>query len=975
MKKIGLSLLLVFGLLQGALHGQMMEEFEKMQWQQKDSVIAMLFSAGMNTISHLMIDQAYSKEKELTAPNPLAMAKFSNWQGLKTLANQEYTSAVGYFDESLQWYSQADDALAIDVRSATINLAEAQEVLGDSTSMSTFDMALQMMESSNLGEDREYLDLLQRAVGNRMAFDKFDQAEELAKDAVRIAKSVYTQRSDEYLSSFLTLGKVYENAGEYRKGSNLIMQAFELSKTFLPFDHPQRLAYYFEAIDLQRRLGRSRQIPRLYQEGYSLFTEHEELKETPAYASFLDQMGSYYLDQDSMTKAASYIEEANVLISLRAEKSSRQYIASQINMGNLLSKQDKPLEAETYFTDALQYVGVAFGPNSVIQGDLHAAVSDLYSKLGNERKALANQSVATEIYRQNYGEEDELYLEQLADLGLTYKVTNPDTAQQILEYTYNAYLGKFDLGHPYVFQSTSQLSNLYLEQGNIEKAVEYAQLSATSLGRQLKYTYPLLSEEERLSTFESYRPFLTGLVDLLTQTDDQRLSFEAHVIFSTLQQMRGAVHPSALARTMRNPDEDFLARFKTWRELTDQLYDLYSADRKQQSESPKSIDDLRGSIDSYAKALNATTAVTGVTKGVGTGGTYIEAFDREVLLDTPGLLVFLYGGQGNQSQAIVMDGEPDCVAFWNALQGQVQKGPLYFILHGEMMDCAMEAMQTSEGEIVDENYEVRYLREVTRASNLRLEIGSALLVGGFDYDDNVTPTTDLKIGLNAIVPDSLISRINFNTINGSATELSKVSNLLKKKKWNVDWMGQNGIPGNKETFFKYAADTPDVMHISTFRYFFDPTWKNRPRQDSLVAFSNTTSDPTLRATIVLDEANAIVRRPKLGTSLPGFLTAREISQLDLSSTRLLILSGLSEAIDGSVETDLGMLIDAFQNAGVKHVLYTRQGVAAENKNIFLKEFFKNVHKGSTVVESWKKTKAKLKKKYDPSVWAAFLLVG
>lgn len=976
MKKISLVIIMLTFALATKVQGQMMEDFEKMSWEQKDSTIAMLFSAGMSTISHLMIDQAYENSKGVDSLDALSKAKFSNWQGLKSLSTNDYAGAERYLKETIELYRQSDEASIGDVRAAYVNLADAQESQNDTASMASLDMALQIMESQNAGEDALYLSLLQRAVENRMTFERYDEAEELSKDAVRIAKSAFTQKSDEYLNAFMTLGKVYERSGEYRKGSNLIMQAFQLSKNFLPADHPRRLSYYYEAIELQQRLGRTRQVAGIYQEANQLYEENESLKDDPTYAAFLDDMGSFYLDQDSIQKAAKYIEEANVLISLRAEKSSRSYIASQINMGNLLSKQDRSLEAETYYTDALQYVASAFGPNSTIQGDLHAAISDLYQKLGNEPKALDNQLIATEIYRQNFGNDDERFISQLAELGMTYATSNPDTAIHILENAYNSYLGKFDLGHPYLFKVAGQLSSVSRKAGLEEKAGEFAQLAATSLNRQLKYLAPLFNEEEARASRESYKPFLKELVDMLRETEDYRLSFEAHVIFATLQQMKASNHPTSIARTTREADEEFITRFRTYQQLTDELYELYNSDRSRQGDSKKTIDQLHGSVDSYAKALNATTAVSGVTKGVGTGGTFIEVFDGSEVIDEDVWLIFLYGGQGTQSQALVLDAaQPDCATLWKTIEPEIKPGNVNFILHSSSFQCAMESMLTSEGELVDDIYQVRYMRKVDRPTNFRLEPDKALLVGGFDYDDRVTPATDLKIGLNAIVADSMISRIGFNTLVGSDEEMAQINKTLAKKKWTVDRIGQGNIPGTKETFFKYAADNPALLHFSTFRYFFDPTWENKPTKDSLLSFSNTTTDPMLRASLILNEANAMTSRPKQGSSLPGFLTAREIAQLDLSNTRLVILSGLSEAISGEVGTDLSLLVDAFKQAGVHFIMYSRDGVGSEGKSIFLKDFFKNVHRDNTVLDSWKKTKEKLKKKYDPSVWAAFLLVG
>ena len=956
---------------------QMMDEFSKMTWTQKDSVISMFFAAGATSLSYPMIEDAYTTEKSATTPRPAAMARFADWQGLRYLNDGDYPASVAYFQESLDWHEKDPNATMPQVRSTTINLADAMENAGDTSSMSTFDQALAMMEANNTGEDRLYLDLLIRSAQNRLAFDRFPEAEELAKESLRIAKSVYTQRSNEYLTAFTTLGKVYEASGAYRKGGNLIMQAFELSKGFLEADDPHRLDYYYEAIDLQKRLGRKRNIAPIYREGLVLFNENEQLKEGSSYPTFLDRMGGHYLSIDSLEQAAEYIEEANVLFSLRAEKTSPQYVISQIHMGDMLRRQERYLEAETYLSDALKYVGNAYGQNSTVQADLHAALSDLYTALGNDRKALQNQMIAAEIYRRSYGETDERYLNQLADLGVTFKDIDADTSIQILNTAYESYLGKFDLGHPYVYQSARDLSNVYLSMGNNAKAIEYAQLAVTSLNRQLDFTYPLLSEEERKSSDVELFPFIGELIELLPIAQDPKFVFDVHTIFAKLEQLQNSVHPATIARITASPDDELIERFRSWQDLSDDLYESYNSSRDLQNESTQTIDDLKKNTSSYALALRATDAVKGVTKGAGTDGTYIELFDASRYLEgTVQWIAFLYGGQGNQSQVVIFnEAEMDCQQFWDQLSPSLQPGKLHFINHGASINCAFETLQNEKGKYLDEDFQIQYLRAVERPTNFKLIGGEALLAGGFDYDDNVTPAGELSMGLNAIVPDSLLSNINFRTLNGSKAELNKMSSTLRKKDWVANWIGSENIPGNKEAFLKYAADGPDLIHLSTFRYFFDPNYAHHPKVDSLQTFANTTTDKMLRASLIFDEANAIVRRPKTGSSLPGYLTALEIARLDLSNTKLVILSGHSESISGEVPTNVGMLVDAFRAAGTKMVLYSRDNISAESKAIFLKEFTKNLTRGLTVGESWSRTKSKLRKKYDPSVWAAFLLVG
>jgi CHAT domain-containing protein len=109
----------------------------------------------------------------------------------------------------------------------------------------------------------------------------------------------------------------------------------------------------------------------------------------------------------------------------------------------------------------------------------------------------------------------------------------------------------------------------------------------------------------------------------------------------------------------------------------------------------------------------------------------------------------------------------------------------------------------------------------------------------------------------------------------------------------------------------------------------------------------------------------------------GFLTAYEVTQLDLLNTRLVVLSACETGL-GEIQSGEGVwgLQRAFQLAGVKTVMGSLWKISDEATVTFMETFYKKYLTNSDIYAAYQEAMSTTKQKYPhPYFWGAFTLVG
>ena len=122
--------------------------------------------------------------------------------------------------------------------------------------------------------------------------------------------------------------------------------------------------------------------------------------------------------------------------------------------------------------------------------------------------------------------------------------------------------------------------------------------------------------------------------------------------------------------------------------------------------------------------------------------------------------------------------------------------------------------------------------------------------------------------------------------------------------------------------------------------------------------------------------NAWTGNFNLETVEDGILTADEISRLDLSNTKLVVLSAC-ETARGKIDPVEGVLglQRAFKKAGAQTIVMSLWKVPDESTSILMTQFYKNLISGIERHQALKDAMNYVKTLYpDPYYWAGFIML-
>ena len=109
----------------------------------------------------------------------------------------------------------------------------------------------------------------------------------------------------------------------------------------------------------------------------------------------------------------------------------------------------------------------------------------------------------------------------------------------------------------------------------------------------------------------------------------------------------------------------------------------------------------------------------------------------------------------------------------------------------------------------------------------------------------------------------------------------------------------------------------------------------------------------------------------------GILTAKEVSDMNLMNTELVVLSACQSGL-GDVKGSEGVegLQRGFKMAGVRYIIMSLWQVPDKETTEFMETFYDNWLGGLDIHEAFRNTQITMKNKYkdDPFKWAGFVLM-
>ncbi len=963
--------------------------FDDYSWQQKDSIITTLYQGGAYNVTNLMITQAYRTEKNRPQQDPQALAVFSTWQGVRCILDEKLDSAGVYWQEAIDIYQSNPTLQDSSFRDVLLNMGDLLSRQGSADqSLEMYAQALELLDADGRRNKKLYLNTLASIIAIGLNGGDPDNAEKHARLALQFSQQEYGENSDEYFSALTNLGNVFRLKGENRRADNLILQAYALAKANLPEDHINRILYANNAVEVYNQTGRITSAGEVYDEMVQFFEDNPQHKEGPAYPLILDRKAAWHETRGELDIAYEFYNKANVLLALRVERTSPEYIQSQLNMANILTKQEKFLEAEGYYVNAIRYAPEAFGENSWSMAAMYEGLGDIYREMEDYDQAATQLTRAIEIYEANIRLEDPALARTSEKLGLVHQQLGLDSlAEENYLQAQKIYLDLYGREHPDFFKNGLQLSSLYWH-SDPPKAHEYLHQAKTYALQALWETTPLLNLEDQQIIFREIYQYINLLTSFSLTYPEQPLLDDLGDVMTAWNLSRGQSNLVLLASYQPELGSTFRTKFNTWQNLRKQIVDLQRVgNRSEQYQALKEeAKKIQGElIVGYQRYYDQILDTKDLRSRLAMDAIHIEFFTAVKIDPTQNddsdqveHFALLNKGKASKAELIALEVNQNALLtsqarnqstyyqqIWKPLEPHLEgTSTITISASGALSKVSYGSLPSQDGGFLIDDYEIRRVPSMSMAiqnASSPVRRHAALVMANPDFRSEMDSTPaisktfyHLRIPSGHNAADENKPPPNLVNIPRSSMEATLISKLLGKKKWETRLI--TGDQASKTQVYQAAESlSPGILHLATKVYDFSTIDEND---------SSPPDHTMLSVGLALAGSNA-----SNDDHPNGLWSALEISVQDLSSVDLVIY-GYNENTGSTIQD----LINAFSFSGVSNQLISLWETSSEAREAFFKLFYKDLVKGRSVGESYDRAIRKMRKKSDPADWGGFILI-
>jgi len=301
---------------------------------------------------------------------------------------------------------------------------------------------------------------------------------------------------------------------------------------------------------------------------------------------------------------------------------------------------------------------------------------------------------------------------------------------------------------------------------------------------------------------------------------------------------------------------------------------------------------------------------------------------------------------------------------------------VYFSPAEQLHTIAMEQLWSIKPACEKWNlYRVSSTREIIGRKK-KSSLSNIVMFGDLDYEMAETGPTMPKEGQRSLFV-SRATRSACSPLPASAEELSTIKRFAKGVP-SVSIKSFTGKNGTEAQFYALSGSKVDIFHLATHGFFFERS--AFADKSSFMNAGQSEYDAMYQSGLMLSGANRTLR----GKVIPyneedGILTAEEISQTDLNSVDLVVLSAC-ESAQGEVKSDgVFGLQRGFKKAGCQSLLMSLWEADDKATSLLMSKFYELYLSGKhTKIESLRMAQEYVKKYSpvyaNPYYWAGWILL-
>lgn len=326
---------------------------------------------------------------------------------------------------------------------------------------------------------------------------------------------------------------------------------------------------------------------------------------------------------------------------------------------------------------------------------------------------------------------------------------------------------------------------------------------------------------------------------------------------------------------------------------------------------------------------------------------------------------------------------------WNPLLPHLKGArTIYYSPTGPLSDLNFDVLCGEDGTMLNEKYDMIRVSSTAIIGDIKetdTRYKSSVLYGNVKYDETTTDMAAASSSYNTYSGTEIQSEIALRSENergkwgpipSTKKEIDEISRLLNNKGISVSVF--EGNAANEESFKGLSGKSPEIIHLATHGFVINTP--QRADGNKFVASTNIYSQKDsymMWAGLMLAGGNNVWQgKFDLPNVEDGILTADEISRMDLSYTKLVVLSAC-ETARGKVDPIDGVygLQRAFKMAGVGTIVMSLWKVQDDATSMLMKQFYTYLTGGIEKHQALWKAMMDVRMKYkDPYYWAGFVML-
>jgi CHAT domain-containing protein len=844
------------------------------------------------------------------------------------------------------------------------------------------------------------------------------------KKQASVSLELFGKNSNEYAFSLNNLGFFFDFTDKRIEAESYFLQSYSIIENFKGNSNNNYLAILDNISKFYQKSNNLSKADFYNEIGLQLIINNKY--DNNEYLSFLSNKALIKTELGDYDYALKLYDECLKLAREIYGIDSSFYGTMISNVASIYYIKKEFLIAEKLFNIDYNITLKKYGENHFQTAMSLNRLSNIYSSLKQDQKAIDYNLKALKILDNTLGTENNNYATVCSSLGTQYSLVNDE--KNALKYYVKSYNIKLKLNGKYSSSNLIILNNLITQNANIQNTNEQIKFLSEYF-ELLKYNLiqmnsnfgelDLLKYINKIVPNNSYLSFL----NYRTQYPEINIDcYENELLLKNLSLRNQKRIKNNILKSndtvLKQQYEQFIANKRYLTKLEElpivqrpQTYEQLKTDteslekditRKSSdfAEAKKSLNITWKQIQEKLKPNEVVIDLVSYnyynkkwTDSIMYGAFVIKKdskFPKFISLFEEKQLTALLAKGTNQAEAINKQYSNLEISnlFLKPLEAELKNvKTIYLTPTGVAHQINFKALPLQNNNTLGESYDVKLMgssaqiiayKPTSIQENKNMEL---VLYGGIDYDKK---TTETDIASNPNDFNDLATRsgiVEFGYLKGTNLEIEKIKELATQNNYTTLLLKERNA--TEESIKKLDSKTnPFILHLATHGYFFENIKREKTENSGIIKempkhnFYKESEDPMLRSGLIFAGANKFWKNTnKEIAGDDGIVTAKEIANLDLSNCQLVVLSACETGL-GDVNGSEGVfgLQRAFKMAGVKSIIMSLWKVPDAQTAELFEVFYAECFKGKTIPEAFREAQNKMKTKYDPFYWAGFVLL-